>query len=159
MTKMILIYASMGGNTEMMAEEVANGVRQEGEDLEVIDIMDGIEASALENYDGVLLGSYTWGDGELPDDFLDFYDEMESINLTGKKAAVFGSCDSAYPHFGAAVDILMEKLRERGAEVYPQGLKVDNTPDHRRGRSLPNFWKGIYIILKSTSSLNEREYN
>ena len=45
MTKMILIYASMGGNTEMMAEEVANGVRQEGEDLEVIDIMDGIEAS------------------------------------------------------------------------------------------------------------------
>ena len=72
MTKMILIYASMGGNTEMIAEEVANGVRQEGEEIEVIDIMDGIEASVLENYDGILLGSYTWGDGELPDDFLIF---------------------------------------------------------------------------------------
>lgn len=26
----------------------------------------------------------------LPDDFLDFYDAMDSIDLTGKKAAVFG---------------------------------------------------------------------
>ena len=149
MTKMILIYASMGGNTEMMAEEVANGVRQEGEDLEVIDIMDGIEASALENYDGVLLGSYTWGDGELPDDFFDFYDEMESINLTGKKAAVFGSCDSAYPNFGAAVDILMEKLRERGAEVYPQGLKVDNTPDVEEEEACRTFGKEFISFLKT----------
>ena len=72
MTKIILIYASMSGNTEMMAEEVANGVRQEGEEIEVIDIMDGIEASELENYDGILLGSYTWGDGELPDEFFGF---------------------------------------------------------------------------------------
>src|SRR4051794_5887064 len=149
MTKMILIYASMGGNTEMMAEEVANGVRQAGEDLEVIDIMDGIEASALENYDGVLLGSYTWGDGELPDDFLDFYDEMESINLTGKKAAVFGSCDSAYPNFGAAVDILMEKLRERGAEVYPKGLKVDNTPDAEEEEACRTFGKEFISFLKT----------
>ena len=91
--------------------------------------------------------------------FLDFYDEMESINLSGKKAAVFGSCDSGYPNFGAAVDILMEKLRERGAEVYPKGLKVDNTPDAGRRRSLPRFWEGIYLILKNTSSLKEREYN
>ena len=83
---------------------------------------------------------------------------MESINLTGKKAAVFGSCDSAYPNFGAAVDILMEKLRERGAEVYPKGLKVDNTPDIEE-EEVPKFWKGIYLILKSTSSVKGREYN
>ena len=47
MTKLILIYASMSGNTEMMAEEVATGVRQEGEEIEVIDITDGIEASVV----------------------------------------------------------------------------------------------------------------
>ena len=39
---------------------------------------------------------------------------MDSIDLTGKKAAVFGSCDSAYPKYGVAVDILIEKLKERG---------------------------------------------
>jgi flavodoxin I len=68
-----------------------------------------------------LLGAYTWGDGELPDDFLDFYDEMDRIQLIGKKAAVFGSCDSAYPKFGAAVDIVIKKLNERMymLSVYP----------------------------------------
>ena len=158
MTKMILIYASMGGNTEMMAEEVANGVRQEGEDLEVIDIMDGIEASELENYDGILLGSYTWGDGELPDDFLDFYDEMESINLTGKKAAVFGSCDSAYPNFGAAVDILMDKLSERGDEVYPQGLKVEIHRIKKMKKPAERLERNLFVF-KNTNSLKEREDN
>ena len=149
MTKLILIYASMSGNTEMMAEEVATGVRQEGEEIEVIDITDGIEASVLENYDGIFLGAYTWGDGELPDEFFDFYDEMESINLSGKKAAVFGSCDSGYPNFGAAVDILMEKLRERGAEVYPKGLKVDNTPDVEEEEECRDFGKEFISFLKT----------
>lgn len=44
------------------------------------------EASILEQYDGIILGAYTWGDGDLPDDFLDFYDAMDSIDLTGKKS-------------------------------------------------------------------------
>lgn len=149
MAKIILIYASMSGNTEMMTEAVSDGVREMGEDLTVIDIMDGPVANELEDYDGVLLGAYTWGDGELPDDFLDFYDEMDSINLTGKKAAVFGSCDSAYPHYGAAVDILMEKLNERGAEVYPHGLKVELSPGEEEEEACRTFGKKFVSFLKS----------
>lgn len=129
MAKIMLIFASMSGNTEMMAEAVAEGVREAGEDLDLTDIMVAPEAADLENYDGILLGAYTWGDGELPDDFLDFYEEMDNVNLAGKKAAVFGSCDSVYPQYGAAVDILIEKLEERGAKVYSPGLKVELTPD------------------------------
>ncbi|WP_257351023.1 flavodoxin [Pseudalkalibacillus decolorationis] len=149
MAKIILIFASMSGNTEMMAEAVAEGVREVGEDLEVIDIMSGPEANELEGYDGILLGAYTWGDGELPDDFLNFYDEMESINLTGKKAAVFGSCDSAYPQYGAAVDIIMERLRERGAEVYPHGLKVELTPEKEEEEACRTFGKKFVTFLRT----------
>ena len=149
MAKIILIFASMSGNTEMMAEAVTDGVRELGDELEVIDIMEGPEATELEGYDGILLGAYTWGDGELPDDFLDFYDEMESINLKGKKAAVFGSCDSAYPQFGAAVDILMEKLRERGAEVYPHGLKVELAPD-KEEEACRTFGKKFVTFLRTS---------
>ena len=72
----------MSGNTEIMANAIANGVRDAGVDLKVINIMDGIEASELENYDGILLGAYTWGNGELPDEGLDFYDQKaESISV------------------------------------------------------------------------------
>lgn len=149
MAKIILVYTSMTGNTEMMADAVAEGVREAEDDIAVYEIMDGIEASELENYDGILLGSYTWGDGELPDEFLDFYDQMDDIQLQGKKAAVFGSCDSAYPEVGAAVDILMEKLKERGAEVYPKGLKVDNTPGTEEEEACRSFGKEFIDFLKA----------
>ncbi|MFX3622932.1 MAG: flavodoxin [Ectobacillus sp.] len=148
MSKIIMIFASMSGNTEEMADAIAQGIAEAGNaDFEKIDIMSGPEASVLEEYDGILLGAYTWGDGELPDDFLDFYDEMDEVDLTGKKAAVFGSCDSAYPQYGAAVDILIEKLRERGAEIVLEGLKVELTPGAGDIEVCRNFGKGFASSL------------
>ena len=128
MSKMIMVYASMTGNTEEMANAIAEGIQESGNDLEINDIFDNPSASELEKYDGILLGSYTWGEGDLPDEFLDFYEEMDQIDLTGKKAVVFGSGDTAYEDFAGAVDILIAKLQERGAEVVLNGLKVDTSP-------------------------------
>jgi flavodoxin I len=124
--RIIIVYASMTGNTEEMAECVAAGIREAGWDPTVEDVMD-VDASKLEAYDGLLLGAYTWGDGGLPDEFLDFYDDMEDLQLNGKKAAVFGSCDSSYEKIGAAVDILIDKVRQLGAEVAMEGLKIELT--------------------------------
>jgi flavodoxin I len=152
MAKIILIFASMSGNTEMMAQAIAKGVKEMGEQIEVIDVFEGPDVNDLESVDGILLGAYTWGDGELPDDFLDFYDELDSIQLIGKKAGVFGSCDSAYPEFGAAVDILIKKLKERGAEVFSKELKIELTPDVKEIEECRNFGKKFITFLKSPST-------
>ncbi|AEI39638.1 flavodoxin [Paenibacillus mucilaginosus] len=127
MAKVILVFASMTGNTEDMADAVAEGVQAAGAELTQKNVMD-TNASELAGYDGIILGAYTWGDGDLPDEFLDFYDELEEVDLAGKKAAVFGSCDSSYSAYGAAVDTLIEKLQERGAEIVTEGLKVELGP-------------------------------
>mgnify|MGYP003576581494 FL=1 len=140
MSKIIIIFASMSGNTEEMANTIAEGITEISDvSIEKIDIMDGPEASMLEDYDGIILGADTWGDGELPDDFLDFYEDMNHIDLNGKKAAVFGSCDSSYPQYGAAVDILTEKLREQGAVIVLEGLKVELTPDDEDIKNCQKF--------------------
>nr|WP_295970857.1 flavodoxin [uncultured Bacillus sp.] len=149
MAKIVLIYASMSGNTEMMAEEVVKGIREAGEEVKVIDVMNGVFAKELLDFDGIILGSYTWGDGELPDDFLDFFEEMDSIDLTGKKAAVFGSGDTGYNYFCAAVDILMEKLQKRGAEVYPNGIRVDLTPSEEDEEACRNLGKNFVTFLNA----------
>ncbi|MEI4830348.1 flavodoxin [Bacillus sp. FJAT-53711] len=141
MSKLVMIFASMSGNTEEMADHIAGAIREAGKEIEVIDIMTSPEASVLEDYEGIVLGAYTWGDGDLPDDFLDFYDEMDKLDLTGKKAAVFGSCDTAYPKYGAAVDILIEKLQERGANVVLEGLKVELTPEDEDVEACRRFGK------------------
>lgn len=146
MASVIVIYASMTGNTEEMAEAVAEGVREAGIEPVVKEVMDaGVEE--LARYDGVILGAYTWGDGELPDEFLDFYDDMDGIRLDGKSAAVFGSCDSAYPEFGAAVDTLIAKLEEIGAQVELEGLKVELSPSRNDKAKCREWGKRLAELL------------
>lgn len=127
MSNLLMVYASMTGNTQEIAEAIAEGIRSTGATLEIKEMMDAT-AQELESYDAILLGAYTWGDGELPDECMDFYDEMDDISLAEKKVAAFGSCDSAYEHVGAAVDILLAKSRERGAETPLEGLKIELAP-------------------------------
>lgn len=78
MSKIIMVFASMTGNTKEMADLIAEGVREEEIALEVVEVLDA-NASDLQEYDGILLGAYTWGDGDLPDEFLDFYDDMDHL--------------------------------------------------------------------------------
>ncbi|GHI00246.1 flavodoxin [Neobacillus kokaensis] len=123
----LIVYASMSGNTEEIANEIAKGIREAGATVEIKDILQA-EPVDLKQSDGILLGAYTWDDGNLPDEFLDFYEAMDTLELKGKPAAVFGSCDSYYEHRGGAVDILTEKLTELEANIILNGLKIDLAP-------------------------------
>ncbi len=127
MSKLILIYASMTGNTEEMSELITSGIQEAGGEV-TIKMAEDCNADILLDYDGIMLGAYTWGDGELPDEFLDFYDDLDELDLKGKKAAVFGSGDTVYEQFAKAVDLLQEKLAERGAEMILEPLKLELNP-------------------------------
>ncbi|MEM5003030.1 flavodoxin domain-containing protein, partial [Priestia megaterium] len=94
-----------------------------------IEEIEHLDIQKLVEYDGILLGIYTWGNGDLPYEVEDFYDEIENVDLTGKKAAIFGSGDRSYPEFCAAVDLLEEKLELSGAEIVEKGLKIELAPE------------------------------
>ncbi|HIW33109.1 MAG TPA: flavodoxin [Candidatus Paenibacillus intestinavium] len=124
MTKVIIVYSSLTGNTEEMSELIESGVKTAGIEVVRKDAYDA-KAAELLQYDGIIIGAYTWGDGELPDEFLDFYEDLEELDLSGKKAAVFGSGDSSYDHYCGAVDIIEHKLRELGADIVHESLKFE----------------------------------
>ena len=84
MPNIILVYASMSGNTEEMAQAVAEGARNAGASVDIRECMSA-SADELTNFDGVLLGSYSWGEGELPDELLDFADDLDELDLSGKR--------------------------------------------------------------------------
>jgi len=128
MAHFVIVYASITGNTEAMAKAIAEGIKQNGYQVDQIIAYDA-HASDLNQYDGVLIGTYTWGTGELPDEMLDFYDELQVVDLSGKKAAVFGSYDSLYGDDGIAVDIMIEALTKQGADVIADGYKIELTPN------------------------------
>ena len=126
MAKVILVYGSTMGNTEVLSEHVAAGLKQAGADVTVKNVTDaGVDE--LIDYDAIVFGCSTWGEGELQDDFIDFHDEMDGTFLEGKKAAVFGPGDSdGYPDtFCEAVDILEGKLENCGAVIVAESFKVD----------------------------------
>lgn len=142
----LIIYSSMTGNTKEMAMEIGKGIREVGVRVEIKDILYADVADLLE-YNGVLLGAHTWGDGELPDEFLDFYEEMGDLDLNEMVAASFGSCDSAYEHRGRAVDLLTEKLGEIGAMVANNGLKIDLAPTTDEREQCVNFGREFAMTL------------
>lgn len=127
MMKTLMVYTSMSGNTEMIADLIEESLQNEGLHVDRREALD-VEANDLLSYDYLLLGAYTWGDGELPDDFLDIYEDMDELDLSGKKAAVFGSGDRAYEHFCGAVDLLEQRIAERGGELVMEGLKIEHAP-------------------------------
>lgn len=138
MTKIIVVYASMTGNTEEMAAAITEGAKEAGAMVVTKEAFDA-NASELQDYDGIIVGAYTWGDGELPDEFLDFYEELDSLDLSGKKAAVFGSGDTSYPIYCGAVDIIEAKLKELGAEIVCECIKFEYDPsasEKEKGRML-----------------------
>lgn len=128
MSKVLLVFATMSGNTEEIADLIQEGIESEG--LEVVKKeIDEVAADQMENFDSIILGAYTWGDGELPDEFEEFYDEMDDVNLEGKNFAVFGSGDTMYPIFCGAVDVLEEKIKEKNGNLLLEGLKIELSPE------------------------------
>lgn len=96
MAKILLVYATMSGNTEAMADLIEKGLQDTEAEVDRFEAMDIDDAQLFTDYDHVIMGTYTWGDGDLPDEFLDLVEDMEEIDFSGKTCAVFGSGDTAY---------------------------------------------------------------
>ena len=90
MSKVAVVYWSGTGNTEAMANKVAEGAKAAGAEVEVIsaDDFDGTDISC---FDGVAFGCPAMGDEELEDSVFQPVFEACEPKLAGKKVALFGS--------------------------------------------------------------------
>ncbi|MEA2011684.1 MAG: flavodoxin [Verrucomicrobiota bacterium] len=124
--KVIVVFGSTTGNTEHMAEVIGQKISVDSTEITVKNVTEAT-AEELLNYDLIVLGSSTWGVGELQDDFIDFNEELASVDLKGYSAAVFGCGDSdGWPDsFCEAVDIIETTLKNSGAEIVNTSIKVD----------------------------------
>ena len=89
--KKAVVYASTTGNTEKMAEAVAEGVTSSGAELLKAQAADADVAEVLA-CDVIILGSPAMGEEVLEDSMEEFYTNLEG-GLSGKKVAIFGSYD------------------------------------------------------------------
>lgn len=106
MKKALIAYVSLTGNTEKMAQFIAEGIRISGIQVTVKKVSELKKVDDLEDYDGYLFGSPTYH-RDMVDAMKTFLFLAKRAELKGKLAASFGS----YTHSGDAPGIIFDTMQ------------------------------------------------
>ena len=114
MGKTAIIYGSTTGTTEDIAGRIASKLNISQGDIYEIS---KVTADTVAGYDTLLLGSSTWGSGDLQDDWYDGIETLKGADLAGKKIALFGCGDSSSysDTFCSALGTIYNDLKDSGA--------------------------------------------
>lgn len=113
MKKIGIFYGSTTGTTESVARLIADKLGIAPADVHEVTKLD---TALAESYEALILGTSTWGDGELQDDWYDGLKVLQGAHLSGKIVALFGCGDSeSYSDtFCDAMGLLYEGLKDSG---------------------------------------------
>lgn len=108
-----VIYGTESGATKTVAKKIAAKLQ-----AKLVNVAAASPAD-FEDCDLLVLGTPTYGMGEMPPDWESGIGLLDEANLSGKKVALFGTGDQlTYPDtFVDAMGILFDKVAEKGAQV------------------------------------------
>lgn len=133
-----LFYGSDTGNTENVAKKIQ---AKFGEEL--VDIYDIAKSGKndMEQYDYLIIGTPTWYTGELQSDWESFMPTLKSMDLSGKKIALFGLGD-----------------QEDYSEYYLDGMGIMKETLLDMGVSLCGLWPKDGYTFESTKCLMDSDH-
>lgn len=154
MKKIGLFYATKTEKTSWVAEKIE---KEFGKDkIDVIPIEQAWQ-NDFSAYDHFIVGASTWYDGELPTYWDELIPELRTMDLKGKKVAIFGLGDQVrYPeNFADGIGLLAEVFEGDGAILVgctsPEGYTFE------RSRALRDSkWCGLVIDLDNQSEQAEK---
>jgi len=123
MEKAAIIYGSVTGLTEEIAFTLAKELENKYE-VSLINALDSVPED-IKGADLILLGSSTWGVGQLQMDMIPVNDFIQKTDLKSKRAAAFGVGDSEFKKYAYAVTILEKSLKSAGAQLIQKGYRCD----------------------------------
>lgn len=97
----LILYASQTGNAQEIAESLQQSLESKGYKTNLESTLD-IKLARLKDYALIVVIASTHGEGEPPDDAIDFYEAVlskKAPSLNGVKHAVLGLGDSSYEFF------------------------------------------------------------
>lgn len=133
--KACIVYTSTTGNTEEVATAIYNQLVSHI-DTDLMSI-DNFEFSTINMYDYFIIGTYTWGNGQLPTEMKALYQRIETHANKHLRTAVFGTGDRFYPLFCGAVDRFRDMLYEKTDLAVT--FKVELSPQQGDYYKIPFF--------------------
>lgn len=106
MAKVLIVYATRTGETERIAELIAEGIRMSGHEAELAKVTQIKKEDDLKGFDAVVFGSPTYH-GEMVQGMKTLLFMAEKAELTGKVGGAFGS----FGWSGEAPDRIFETMK------------------------------------------------
>jgi flavodoxin I len=136
--KIALIYGTLSGSTMTASETAAAELRSAGNDVNVVSV-ESANKDALSGMDAVVIASPSWEDqgkdGQPLPEVRMFLEGLTAQDFSGKKVALLGLGDTAYPHFCGAIDVMEGMLKERSVTPVTTSLRIDryySLPDNEQ---------------------------
>ncbi len=129
-----IFYGSSTGNTELVADKLQALFGEENADVHNID---SVEIEDINQYKYLILGTSTWGIGDMQDDWEEFESSLKKVDFEHKKVALYGLgdqevyADSFVDGMGKLYKVLSKKAKIVGrcsTEGYRhrQSMAVEN---------------------------------
>ena len=122
---MKIVYYSASGNTEKMANLIAEGIAKAGKSAEVINVSNA-NADIFDNEEIVILGCPAMGDEVLEENEFEPFIEEISSKISGKKVALFGSYGWGD---GQWMRDWQERMESLGCTLIDDGLIIQYEPE------------------------------
>jgi flavorubredoxin len=124
MSKTIIVYESKWGNTRLVAESIAEGMKEDSGTQAVLKEVDSVNLNEISDFDAVLVGSPNHI-GRATASIRKFIDKLGKLSMEGKQAAVFDTYVGG--DFEKAVRKMEKQIREKvpGLKVIAPGLSIE----------------------------------
>ena len=112
MSKTIVVFGSSTGTCESIADKIAAKLG-----VDCLNVHD-LTADVVAAHDNLILGTSTWGSGEMQDDWYDGVKVLRGADLKGKTIALFG-CGDAESYgdtFVGGMGELYDAIKDCGAK-------------------------------------------
>ena len=124
-----IVYASMTGNTEEISEIIEEKLEDEGFEVEREECS-YVDSDFFEDADVCIVATYTYGDGELPFEFEDFFTDLKDEDLSDKKFGVVGSGDKEYgEYYCQSARDFIEQFKLTGATEGANLVCIENNAE------------------------------
>ncbi len=130
MEEAVVLVGTETGNAEDVADELVAALEEMDVETRVVDMEDA-DTGLLDSGRAVIICTATHGDGELPENSIEFYEtlEEERPDLSGVSFAICVLGDSVYPDFCEAGRTWSRFLTELGATEMIERYVIDGFPE------------------------------
>lgn len=131
----------MSGNTEEVSEIIKDELEKHNVWVEVyyVDLFVKSTPPNINSYDKVFIGTYTWDFGDVPDEMIDFINEIGVIDIP---VHVFGTGETQFgdDKYCLAVDLIAKKYNTNDI------LKIEQSPRGRQEKRVRQWVKSLLNI-------------